>query len=501
MGAIPDEPGLRPPGAPLLGSLLVERGLLTEEQLAAGLEEQKRSDEPLGKVLIALGFVDAGIVAQALATQHGGLLKSEYGFATGFATGQATAPVLEPPVSTASPDAAPIASELRLVPTPDAPSTESSAAPEVPAPAEQSPEPEAPLASVSPESMEDRAVDDEPEVALRRPETADTEPEPDPTPDPGVAAAESPVEEVATSPDQASDVGQPATTTSEETDPTDEDEELPEPPAAIEDAQEATLRPPDTIEAEAEPEPTPSPEEPAAEPPAAAEVTASSDPAPEVEPPEPAEDGEPTEAEPVAWLPIELVSDVEPLESPPVEAVFDVEQPTTFVYEPEAATQDPGEAIETVPEPAPSWSLDTAVDPDATRLDLESAARITHLEAELVSAQGQQARLRSRVVELEAELTETRLAAETAANDYRTARVDAENATARIAKLEHELASACDADQALLAENDRLRAAIAEESAAGRHLRERLVRQRLADVERRLDEMSAQLAALQEARG
>ena len=151
-------------------------------------------------------------------------------------------------------------------------------------------------------------------------------------------------------------------------------------------------------------------------------------------------------------------------------------------------------------EPAPSWGEATA-DPDATRLDLESAARITHLEAELVSAQGQQARLRSRVVELEAELAEARLATETAADDYRTARADAQNAATRIAKLEHELASACDADQALLAENDRLRAAIAEESAAGRHLRERLVRQRLADLERRLDEMSAQLAALQNARG
>ena len=36
------------------------------------------------------------MVAQALATQHGGLLKTEYGFATGFGAGLAP-PVAVPP--------------------------------------------------------------------------------------------------------------------------------------------------------------------------------------------------------------------------------------------------------------------------------------------------------------------------------------------------------------------------------------------------------------------
>lgn len=40
-----------------LGSLLVERGLLSREQLEQALAEQKKSGEKLGKVLVRLGFV------------------------------------------------------------------------------------------------------------------------------------------------------------------------------------------------------------------------------------------------------------------------------------------------------------------------------------------------------------------------------------------------------------------------------------------------------------
>ena len=102
--SLPEAP---PPAAPLLGSVLVEHGLLTEEQLAVALEEQGHTGEPLGKVIIALGFVDAPMVAQGLASQHGGLLKTEYGWATGFgfvpgfrADGR-TALDTEPPLSPA----------------------------------------------------------------------------------------------------------------------------------------------------------------------------------------------------------------------------------------------------------------------------------------------------------------------------------------------------------------------------------------------------------------
>jgi DNA repair exonuclease SbcCD ATPase subunit len=80
-----------------LGTLLVKRGLLTDEQLSEALAEQKASGEPLGKIVVARGFASPATIAQALATQHGGVLKTEYGFATGFGT------ALQPPTTVAAP--------------------------------------------------------------------------------------------------------------------------------------------------------------------------------------------------------------------------------------------------------------------------------------------------------------------------------------------------------------------------------------------------------------
>jgi hypothetical protein len=78
-----------------LGRLLIERGLLSEQQLVEALLEQNRTGDRLGQVLIRLGFVEAPTVAMALATQHGGPLKTEYGFATGF-PGEPAEPGTEP---------------------------------------------------------------------------------------------------------------------------------------------------------------------------------------------------------------------------------------------------------------------------------------------------------------------------------------------------------------------------------------------------------------------
>ncbi|HZR94462.1 MAG TPA: hypothetical protein VFA56_02135 [Gaiellaceae bacterium] len=87
-----------------LGTLLVRRGLITDEQLAVALQAQKETGEPLGKIVVERGFARPDVVAQALATQHGGLLKTEYGFATGFANGAPlAAAIVEPPVSAPSP--------------------------------------------------------------------------------------------------------------------------------------------------------------------------------------------------------------------------------------------------------------------------------------------------------------------------------------------------------------------------------------------------------------
>jgi hypothetical protein len=89
VAALPDNGGPRMRAEPL-GSLLANRGHITEEQLELALTEQKVTGRPLGEIIVARGFAAAPTVAQALATQHGGLLKTEYGFATGWA-GEASA--------------------------------------------------------------------------------------------------------------------------------------------------------------------------------------------------------------------------------------------------------------------------------------------------------------------------------------------------------------------------------------------------------------------------
>jgi hypothetical protein len=104
MSSLPDEQSPSPHRAIPLGRLLVAHGLLTEEQLIEGLLEQDRTGDRLGMVLIRLGFVDAPSVAMALASQHGGPLKTEYGFATGF-PGEPIEPVTEPSEATEQPEA------------------------------------------------------------------------------------------------------------------------------------------------------------------------------------------------------------------------------------------------------------------------------------------------------------------------------------------------------------------------------------------------------------
>src|SRR6266545_68738 len=68
-----------------LGRLLLEAGILSEEELGEALAEQRDTARPLGEVLVERGFVSAQLVASALAEQHGGVLKTEYGVAVGLA--------------------------------------------------------------------------------------------------------------------------------------------------------------------------------------------------------------------------------------------------------------------------------------------------------------------------------------------------------------------------------------------------------------------------------
>ena len=64
-----------------LGQILFDTGLISAEVLDRVLAEQRQTGQPLGQMLVEGGYVPARSVALALADQHGGALKTEYGFA------------------------------------------------------------------------------------------------------------------------------------------------------------------------------------------------------------------------------------------------------------------------------------------------------------------------------------------------------------------------------------------------------------------------------------
>ncbi|HUH14433.1 MAG TPA: hypothetical protein VML35_00950 [Gaiellaceae bacterium] len=66
------------------GQIMVEEGFVTQAQLDEAIAEQRRSGTPLGQALVELGLASAGAVANALAEQHGGLLKTEFGISAGL---------------------------------------------------------------------------------------------------------------------------------------------------------------------------------------------------------------------------------------------------------------------------------------------------------------------------------------------------------------------------------------------------------------------------------
>lgn len=54
-----------------LGALLVEKGLITDDQLRIALLEQRRSGTPLGKLMVSLGFVSENVLREALSENLG----------------------------------------------------------------------------------------------------------------------------------------------------------------------------------------------------------------------------------------------------------------------------------------------------------------------------------------------------------------------------------------------------------------------------------------------
>jgi hypothetical protein len=67
-----------------LGELLVEKGLVSEENLEHALAVQKESGRMLGAVLVERGYVSGPALAITLARQYGVELATERGFGTGL---------------------------------------------------------------------------------------------------------------------------------------------------------------------------------------------------------------------------------------------------------------------------------------------------------------------------------------------------------------------------------------------------------------------------------
>jgi hypothetical protein len=67
-----------------LGELLLQKGLVTRDELEAALSEQETSGRLLGAILVDRGYVSGPALAVALAEQYGVELKRERAFGTGL---------------------------------------------------------------------------------------------------------------------------------------------------------------------------------------------------------------------------------------------------------------------------------------------------------------------------------------------------------------------------------------------------------------------------------
>lgn len=67
-----------------LGRLLVEKGVISAAELDAALDEQERTGQLLGELLVALGIASRPAVVDALAEQAGSPLEHDRGFGTGL---------------------------------------------------------------------------------------------------------------------------------------------------------------------------------------------------------------------------------------------------------------------------------------------------------------------------------------------------------------------------------------------------------------------------------
>ena len=359
--------------APQLGRILIAAGLLSEEQLAQALEEQAQTGRRLGEIIVQRGFISGPALANALAEQHGGVLKTEYGFASGLGgvvarraaaeSGTSVSP-LRPPdptpmptLRTAEPQAVSLVPEEEQEPAaseelPERPVQQET--PESLRPAEPAPEPQQALATS--EVAEPPLEQETPEFLA----PADPPPEPEETlePPPLLRPAEPPAPAF----DEPSEPEPPPAAASPLSPPLPSEPLAPARPPVAPEPEPELLAPP-------EPEPTPPAEatEPIPEP-------------VELRPPapEPAEEA----PEPVAPEP-ELLPPPEPEPTPPAEASEPIPEPVELrPPAPEVAPEapqpvapgpeptPPAEALEPVPQPvelrppAPEPVLPAAPEPE-----------------------------------------------------------------------------------------------------------------------------------------
>jgi hypothetical protein len=357
--------------APQLGRILIAAGLLTEEQLAQALEEQSRTGSRLGEIIVQRGFISGPALANALAEQHGGVLKTEYGFATGLggeavkrAASEGSSGLLD--------------SELQANrPSSSIPQLRTAQPQATPPP----PEPPAPVELVAPEQPVQPA--EWPEFEQSHPEPQHSEPE---APPPPLRTVEPPME----NPDLEVAAASPP--------PPTEPQELPsltalEPQPGPEPV--PTLEPEPTQISEA-PEPLPEPVEfrvPLAEPVEESLPPLELPPPPEPEPLPLAEAAEPV-PEPVELRP----PVIEPLEvAPPVPEPVAAEPVQEASYLPELTPgpEPPAPAAEAVqeapPEPEPL--------PEPVSNDDDRDALIESLHARLEAREQEVAKLRAELEE------------------------------------------------------------------------------------------------------
>lgn len=190
--------------APQIGRILIAAGLLSETQLAEALEEQRQTGRRLGEIIVRRGFISGPALANALAEQHGGLLKTEYGFATGLGGDVAQRAATEAGADILA------AAPMPLLRTADPASVTPLRAAEPPAEAVGEPEPEPePVLEVVSEPVPDPdplpepepLPDPEPEATVAEPQFAAAPPEPEqapawvPDPEPIVAVEPLPAPE------------------------------------------------------------------------------------------------------------------------------------------------------------------------------------------------------------------------------------------------------------------------------------------------------------------